>query len=72
MKYVFDTIEKYNLIFGTETFVYNYRGQVFPVVLGQVCTHCSRDFGPLLHTGLLQNFQVLRLSLGNTEFQLPP
>ncbi len=33
MKYVFDTIEKYNLIFGTETFVYNYRGQVFRVVL---------------------------------------
>ncbi len=37
----------------------------------QVCTHCSRDFGPLLHTGLLQFFQVLGLSLGNTEFQLP-
>ncbi len=45
---------------------------MFPVVLGQVCTHCSRDFGPLLHTGLLQIFQVLGLSLGNTEFQLPP
>ncbi len=36
-----------------------YRGQRFPVVLEQVCTHCSRDFGPLLHTGLLQIFQVL-------------
>ncbi len=24
---------------------------MFPVVLDQVCTHCSRDFGPLLHTG---------------------
>ncbi len=47
------------MIFGTETFVYNYRGQTFPVVLDQVCTHCSRGSDPLLHTGLLQIFQVL-------------
>ncbi len=32
---------------------------MFPVVLDQVCTHCSRDFSPLLHTGLLQIVQVL-------------
>ncbi len=38
---------------------FSYRGQTFPVVLDQVCTHCSRDFGPLLHTCLLQIFQVL-------------
>ena len=44
----------------------------FPVVLDQVCTHCSRDFGPLLHTDLLLILQVLGLSLGNTDFQLPP
>ena len=50
MKKVFDTTEKMNLILGTETFVYNYRGQTFPVVLGQVCAHCSRDFGPLWPT----------------------
>ncbi len=72
MKYVFDTIEKSYLIFGTEIFVYNYRGQTFPVVLDQVCKHCSRDFDPLLHTVLLQIFQVLGLSLGNTDFQVPP
>ena len=45
---------------------------MFPVVLDQVCTHCSRDFGPLLHTDLLQILQVSGLSLGNTDFQLPP
>lgn len=49
--------EKQNLIFGKETFVCNYRDQTFPVVLDQVCTHCSRDFGPLLHTDLLQVFR---------------
>uniref|UniRef100_A0A8C6TLE7 Zona pellucida protein AX 1 n=1 Tax=Neogobius melanostomus TaxID=47308 RepID=A0A8C6TLE7_9GOBI len=27
--------------------------QTFPVVFHQVCTHCRRDFGPLLHTDLL-------------------
>ncbi len=26
---------------------------MFPVVLDQVCTHYSRDSGPILHTGLL-------------------
>ena len=46
MTKVFDTSEKQNLIFGTETFVCNYRDHTFPVVLDQVCTHCSRDFGP--------------------------
>ena len=65
-------IEKQNLIFGTETFVCNYRDHTFPVVLYQVCTHCSRDFGPLLHTDLLQILEVSGLSLGNTDFQLPP
>ena len=45
MTKVFDTSEKQNLIFGTETFVCNYRDHTFPVVLDQVCTHCSRDFG---------------------------
>ena len=63
---------KQNSIFGTETFVCNYRDQTFPVVLDQVCTHCSRDFGPLLHTDLLQILQVSGLSLGNTDFQPPP
>lgn len=42
-----------------------------PVVL-QVCTHCSRNFGPLLHTHLFKICQVSGLSLSNTEFQLPP
>uniref|UniRef100_A0AAY5L9A9 Aquaporin-4 n=1 Tax=Esox lucius TaxID=8010 RepID=A0AAY5L9A9_ESOLU len=41
------------------------RDHTFPVVLDQACTHCSRDFGPLL-------LQVSRLSLGNTDFQLHP
>jgi len=40
-------------IFGTVAFVFNYRGQMFPVVFHQVCTHCRRNFGPLLHTDLL-------------------
>jgi len=43
-----------------------------PVVLDQVGTHCSRDFGPILHTDLLQIFQISWLLLGNTDFQLPP
>ncbi len=47
------------MIFGTETCLHNYSGQTFPVVLDQVCTHCSRDSDPLLHTGLLQIVQVL-------------
>jgi len=46
------TSEKQTLIFGTETFVCNCRVHRFPVVLDQVCTHCRRDFGPLLHTDL--------------------
>ncbi|MED6234279.1 hypothetical protein ATANTOWER_026008 [Ataeniobius toweri] len=46
--------------------------QNFPVVLDEVCTHCSRDFGPLLHTDLLHILQASGLSLGNTDFQLPP
>ncbi len=50
---------KSNLISGSETFVYNYSGQMVPVVLDQVCTHCSRDSDPLLHTALLQILQVL-------------
>lgn len=45
---------------------------MFPVVLDQVCTHSSMDLGPLLHTVLLQIFQVSWLSLGNMEFQLLP
>ncbi|MEQ2312327.1 hypothetical protein AMECASPLE_029790, partial [Ameca splendens] len=68
MTEVFDTSEKQNLIFGTEIFVCNSRYQMFPVVLDEVCTHCSRDFGPLLHTDL-QILQVLGLLLANT---LPP
>ncbi|MEQ2250530.1 hypothetical protein ILYODFUR_001767 [Ilyodon furcidens] len=48
------------------------RYQTFPVVLDEVCTHCSRDYGPLLHTDLLQILQVSGRSLGNTNFQLPP
>ena len=60
MKKVFDTTEKLNLILRTETFVCNYRGQTFPVLLNQVCAHCSRDFGPLLHTDLFQIFQATR------------
>ncbi len=31
----------------------------------------QQGFGTLLHTGLLQIFRVLGLSLGNTDFQLP-
>ena len=48
------------------------RYQTFPVVLDQVCTHCSKDFGPLLHMDLLQILQVSGLSLCNMDFQLPP
>jgi len=66
------TSEKQTLIFGTETFVCNCRVHRFPVVLDQVCTHCRRDFGPLLYTDLLQILQVSGLSMGNTDFQLPP
>ncbi|MEQ2231142.1 hypothetical protein ILYODFUR_036486 [Ilyodon furcidens] len=62
-----DTSEKQNLMFGTETFVCNSRLQPFPVVLVEVCTHCSRDSGPLLHTDLLQILQVSGLSLGKTD-----
>ncbi|MED6266601.1 hypothetical protein CHARACLAT_003732 [Characodon lateralis] len=32
-------------------------------------THCSSDFGPLLHTDLLQILQVLGRSLCNMDFQ---
>jgi hypothetical protein len=42
-KYISNTYEKQNLILATETFVCNYRDHPFPVVLDQVCTHCSRD-----------------------------
>jgi hypothetical protein len=45
---------------------------MFPVVLDQICTHCSRDFDIRLHTDLLQILQVSGLSLGNTDFQLSP
>ena len=61
-----------SLIFGTVAFVCYYSGQTFPVVLHQVCTHCNRDFGPLLLTDLLQISQVSGLSLTNPDFQLPP
>ena len=42
----------------TDTFVFNYRDQTFPVVLDQVFTYCSMDFGPLLRTEPLQNHQL--------------
>jgi len=71
MTLVFDISELQTFIFGTETFVCNYRDHMFPVVLDQVCTHCSMDFGPLLQTDL-QILQVSGLSLSNTDFQLPP
>lgn len=35
-------------IFGGETFIYNYRGRMFSVVLHQACTPCSRSFGPFI------------------------
>ncbi|MEQ2290038.1 hypothetical protein AMECASPLE_039270 [Ameca splendens] len=70
MTSVFDTLGKQNLMFGSETFVCHSRNQTFPVVLDQVCTHCSRDFGPVLHTDLLQILQVSELSLSNMDFQL--
>ncbi|MED6288761.1 hypothetical protein CHARACLAT_029691 [Characodon lateralis] len=45
---------------------------MFPVVLNEVCSHCKRDFGPLIHTDLLQSLQVSGLSLSNTDFHLLP
>ncbi|MED6275589.1 hypothetical protein CHARACLAT_028051 [Characodon lateralis] len=72
MTSVFDTSEKQNLIFATENLFCNSRYQTFPVVLDDVCTHCSRNFGPLLHTDLLQILQESGLSLSNTDYQLPP
>jgi len=29
------------------------RGQMFPVSLHQVCTHCTWNFGPFLHADLI-------------------
>lgn len=37
-----------------------------------VWMHCSRSFGPLLLTDVLEIFMISGLSLGNPEFQLPP
>jgi len=59
------------LIFGTVAFVCIYRGQTFPVVFQQVCTHGRMDFGPLLLSTQIfwsQISQVSRVSLRNTEF----
>lgn len=53
-------------------FVGNDRGQMFSVSLHKVFTHCCWYFGPFLHADLLQSSDVLRLLLGNTDFQLPP
>ncbi|MED6243037.1 hypothetical protein ATANTOWER_013959 [Ataeniobius toweri] len=44
---------------------------MLPVVLDEVCTHCSRDFGPLLHTDLLQILQVSGVSMGNMDYYIP-
>lgn len=46
----------------TKTFVS--KARMFPLVCDQVCIHCSRDFGPRLHTDLLQIFQLLGLLPG--------
>ena len=53
-------------------FVGNDRGQTFSVSLHRVLTHCCWYFGPFLHAHLLWSSDVLGLSLGNTDFQLPP
>jgi len=42
---------------------------MFPVVVDEVCTHCSRDFGPLLHTDLLQILKVPGLSMTFSSLQ---
>jgi len=57
-----NTWEKSMLIFGTVTFVCNYRGQTFPVV-----AHTADGFWPIPPS----LGQVSGLSLRNTEFELP-
>ena len=57
---------------GGENFVGKHRGQTFVVVFQQVCTDLGRDFGPLLFADPLQILKVPRLSLGNSNLQLPP
>ncbi len=48
------------------------RGQMFLVVDHQVCTHLRRDFIPLIFTDPLQVINISRLTLGNSNPQLPP
>ncbi|CDQ92236.1 unnamed protein product [Oncorhynchus mykiss] len=73
LKLVFPTIVYRQIIFTYNSLDRNSSGSLYRNSSGsEVCTHCSRDFGPLLHTDLLQILQVSGLSLGNTDFQLPP
>ncbi len=55
-----------------KTLVGNHRGQMFLVVVHQVCTHLRRGFVPLLFADLLQVMKVSRLTFGNSNLQLPP
>ena len=45
---------------------------MFVVVFQQVCTDHGRDFGIHLFADPLQILKVPRLSLGNSNLQLPP
>jgi len=44
---------------------------MFPIVLEQVFTPCSRDFGPLLHTDLLQILQIFGAVAGQYGLSAP-
>ncbi len=72
MKYVFDPFSKHDLVLGGKSLVENHRGLTFIVVGHQVCTHLRRDFVPLTFTDPLQVIEILRLTFGNSNLQLPP
>jgi len=72
MTKVFDTSKKADANIWYRNLCLQLQSSRFPVVLDQVCTHCRRDFDPLLHTDRLQILPVSGRSLGNTNFQLPP
>lgn len=69
MKWVFDNVKKWHLIFGRETFVYRNGGWMFSVVVVQVCIHfTSPDRSGLRAVARLQrlsaSFKYFLFSLG--------
>ncbi len=63
---------KNDIELGGKPLVGNHRGQIFLVVGHQVCTHLRGDFVSLLFADPLNVIEVLRLTFGNSNLQLPP